>query len=107
MAGGRGGHRDNRPQNNCRPDLLADAAGHFGKTARTPMLWIYTINDSFFAPPIARAMYHSFTSAGGVADFEQPGPYGTDGHRLFFGPGGSKVWGPLVEHYLMQQHVVP
>lgn len=107
MAGGRGGHRDNRPHNNCRPDALADAAGHFGKTARTPMLWIYTQNDSFFAPPIARAMYHSFTSAGGVADFEQPGPYGTDGHRLFFGPGGSKVWGPLVEHYLMQQHVVP
>lgn len=107
MAGGRGGHRDNRPHNNCRPDALADAAGHFGKTARTPMLWIYTQNDSFFAPPIARALYHSFTSAGGVADFEQPGPYGTDGHRLFFGPDGSKVWGPLVERYLMQQHVVP
>ena len=107
MAGGRGGHRDNRPNNNCRPDLLADAAGHFGRTARTPMLWIYTKNDSFFAPPIARAMYRSFTSAGGVADFEQPDPYGTDGHRLFFGPGGSTIWGPLVERYLAQQHVVP
>jgi hypothetical protein len=56
--------------------LLADAAGRFGKTARTPMLWIYTENDSYFAPSIARAMYHSFTAAGGVADFEQPGPYG-------------------------------
>jgi dienelactone hydrolase len=100
MAGGRGGHHDNRPRDNCRPDLLADAAGHFGKTARTPMLWIYTENDSYFAPPIARAMYHAFTSAGGVADFEQLGPYGTDGHRLFFGPGGSAVWGPLVERYL-------
>ena len=107
MAGGRGGHRDNRPHNNCRPDLLADAAGRFGKTARTPMLWIYTENDSYFAPSIARAMYHSFTAAGGVADFEQPGPYGTDGHRLFFGAGGSAVWGPLVERYLAQQHIRP
>jgi dienelactone hydrolase len=107
MAGGRGGHHDNRPNNNCRPDLLADAAGRFGKTARTPMLWIYTQNDSYFAPSIARAMYRSFTSAGGVADFEQPGPYGTDGHRLFFGPGGSVVWGPLVERYLMQEHIEP
>jgi dienelactone hydrolase len=107
MAGGRGGHRDNRPHNNCRPDLLADAAGHFGKTARTPMLWIYTENDSYFAPPIARAMYHSFASAGGVADFEQLGPYGTDGHKLFFGSRGSAVWSLLVERYLMQQHIEP
>jgi len=104
MAGGRGGHRDNRPHNNCRPDLLADAAGHFGKTARTPMLWIYTENDSYFAPPIARAMYRAFTSAGGVAEFEQLGPYGTDGHRLFFGPGGSAVWGPLLDRYLAERH---
>jgi hypothetical protein len=74
--------------------LLASAAGHFGKTARTPMLWIYTENDSYFAPSIARAMYHSFTSAGGVADFEQPGPYGTDGHRLFFWPECSNVSNP-------------
>jgi dienelactone hydrolase len=105
MAGGRGGHRENRPHNNCRPDLLADAAGHFGKTARTPMLWIYTENDSYFAPPIARAMYRAFTSAGGVADFEQPGSYGTDGHRLFFGPGGSAVWGPLVDRYLAERRI--
>jgi dienelactone hydrolase len=104
MAGGRGGHRDNRPHNNCRPDLLADAAGHFGKTARTPMLWIYTENDSYFAPPIARAMYRAFTSAGGVAEFEQLGPYGTDGHRLFFGPGGSAIWGPLLDRYLAERH---
>jgi len=105
MAGGRGGHRDNRPHNNCRPDLLADAAGHFGRTARTPMLWIYTENDSYFAPSIARAMYRAFSSAGGVAGFEQPGPYGTDGHRLFFGPGGSAVWGPLVDRYLAERHI--
>jgi dienelactone hydrolase len=107
MAGGRGGHRDNRPHNNCRPDLLADAAGHFGKTARTPMLWIYTENDSYFAPPIARAMYRAYKSGGGVADFEQLGPYGTDGHRLFFGPGGSAVWGPLVDHYLAERRIEP
>ena len=71
------------------------------------MLWIYTQNDSYFAPSIARAMHNAFTSAGGVADLEQPGPYGTDGHRLFFGPSGSAVWGPLVERYLMQQHIEP
>jgi dienelactone hydrolase len=105
MAGGRGGHRDNVAHNNCRPDLLAEAAGHFGKTARTPMLWIYTENDSYFAPWIARAMHHAFAANGGVAELKQPGPYDTDGHKLFFGPGGSAVWGPLVEQYLAARHV--
>src|ERR1700761_3294427 len=56
MAGGRGGHRDRRAFNNCRPDLLAEAAAHYGKTARTPMLWIYTENDSYFPPSGARAV---------------------------------------------------
>jgi dienelactone hydrolase len=107
MAGGRGGHHDNRPRDNCRPDLLAQAAGHFGKTARTPMLWIYTENDSYFAPPIARAMYQEFSAKGGVAHFERLGPYGADGHKLFFGPGGPATWGPLVERYLADRHVAP
>jgi dienelactone hydrolase len=107
MAGGRGGHHENRANSNCRPDLLAEAAGHFGKTSRTPMLWIYTQNDSYFAPSIARAMHREFTSGGGVVDFEQPGPFGTDGHRLFFGAGGSAVWGPLVDRYLAERRVDP
>jgi dienelactone hydrolase len=102
MAGGRGGHHLNMPNNNCRPDLLAEAAGHFGTTATTPMLWIYTANDSFFAPPIAHAMFEDFTKAGGKADFHQIGPFGNDGHGLFFGRGGSSVWGPIVEDYLRQ-----
>jgi dienelactone hydrolase len=106
MAGGRGGHLHNQPNSNCRPDLLADAAGKFGKTATTPMLWVYATNDSFFAPSIARALWNAFTAAGGKADLEQPGPFANDGHRLFFGTDGSKVWGPLVERYLAERGVV-
>jgi dienelactone hydrolase len=103
MAGGRGGHQNDVPNENCHPERLADAAGTFGATASTPMIWIYAENDSFFAPPIARALYQSFTAAGGKAEFDQPGPYDGDGHRLFFGRGGSAIWGPLVERYLSQQ----
>jgi dienelactone hydrolase len=107
MAGGRGGHQHDIPNNNCRPDLLAAAAGHFGATAVTPMLWIYTANDSFFGPSIARALWHEFTTAGGKADFEQLAPYDGDGHHLFFGRGGSGIWGPLVERYLADQRAAP
>jgi dienelactone hydrolase len=101
MAGGRGGHHGNLPNSNCRPDLLAEAAGRFGSAASTPMLWIYTANDSYFSPAIAAALYKAFARNGGKAEFHQLGPYGSDGHRLFLGPGGSQIWGPIVEHYLV------
>jgi dienelactone hydrolase len=107
MAGGRGGHVNDEPNKNCRPDALAAAAGEFGARATTPMLWVFTANDSYFAPPIAAAMHDSFTLAGGQAEFHAVGPYGSDGHRLFFGPGGSAVWGPIVAGYLSRMNATP
>ncbi len=103
MAGGRGGHQDDIPNRNCHPERLAEAAGHYGATASTPMLWVYAANDSYFAPPVAEAMHAAFTAAGGKATLIQPGPFDGDGHRLFFGPGGSAIWGPMVESYLASQ----
>jgi pimeloyl-ACP methyl ester carboxylesterase len=103
MAGGRGGHVDGVPNRNCRPERLAEAAGRYGTTASTPMLWIYAANDSYFAPSIATAMHQAFTTAGGKAELVLPEPYDGDGHRLFFGPGGSAIWGPVVERYLAQR----
>jgi len=100
MAGGRGGHNDNTPNRNCRPDQLERAAGMYGVTATTPMLWIYAANDSFFSPQIASAMHAAFTGAGGNAELDQVGAFGTDGHMLFNRSGGSTIWGPLVERYL-------
>jgi dienelactone hydrolase len=100
MAGGRGGHLHGGPNQNCRPDLLAEAAGRLARTATTPMLWVYTANDSYFAPSIAAAMYAAYRRNGGRAEFVELGPFLGDGHRLFLGPGGSQIWGPLVEHYL-------
>jgi dienelactone hydrolase len=103
MAGGRGGHMHELPNENCHPDRLAEAAGRFGATATTSMLWVYAGNDSFFGPAIARALYQSFTDRGGKAEFETPERFDGDGHRLFFGAGGSTIWGPMVTRYLSQQ----
>jgi hypothetical protein len=64
------------------------------------MLWVFTANDSYFAPDVATAMHAAFTAAGGHAELHQLGPFGTDGHQLFWSRGGSKIWGPLVEQYL-------
>jgi hypothetical protein len=64
------------------------------------MLWIYTANDSYFAPALAKQMYDAFTAAGGRAEFLQLPPFGADGHQLFFSNGGSAIWGPPMESYL-------
>lgn len=101
MAGGHGGHIHDIPNNNCRPDQLALAAGQMGKTASTPMLWVYTANDTYFAPALARDLYDHYTAGGALVDFHQIPAYGSDGHQLFFGKGGSSIWGPLMIHYLM------
>lgn len=100
MAGGRGGHMHNQPDQNCHPERLVDAAARFGKTATTPVLWIDTKNDSFFNPNLSTAMARNFNQAGGKAKFTLAGSYDDEGHHLFFGNTGSYTWGPLVDAYL-------
>lgn len=100
MAGGRGGWADNVPNSNCRPDLLAQAAGALGETARVPSLWVYTENDSFFAPELAMEMHARFAASGGVAEFHALPAFGRDGHGLFVARDGAAVWGPVVEAFL-------
>ncbi len=104
MAGGRGQEvKKDGLSGVWRPDLLVDAAGRFGQSATTPMLWVYSENDKFFASAIAASLYDAFTRNGGTAEFKQVGPYSNDGHRLFFGTAGSQIWGPLVASYLARQ----
>jgi len=100
MSGGRGGHAHEQPNTNCSPANLIQAAGVLGARATTPMLWIYTANDSFFSPAIASAMYAAFTQAGGKAEYDAMPAFGRDGHDMLLLNGGSAIWGPLVERYL-------
>ena len=60
FAGGRGGRVDGKPNNNCAPDRLVATTAEFGQTARVPMLWIYTRNDTFFGPELSTRMHEAF-----------------------------------------------
>ncbi|WP_232823512.1 S9 family peptidase [Dyella sp. C9] len=100
MAGGRGGHYHDKPNSNCKSELLVDAAGRFAKTSSTPMLWIYAGNDSYFGPQLVDQMARAYVGAGGKLQAYRPESYGSDGHKLFFGRDGSRIWGPLVQAYL-------
>ena len=102
FAGGRGGHMKlpGGGLGNCAPDALVQAAAKYGATARTPMLWIYTENDSFFAPALVKRMVAAYDAAGGRATFRPVGAFGRDGHQLAGSESGAPIWQPLVQNFL-------
>ena len=100
FAGGRGGQVAGRPNNNCLPERLIEAARHYGARARIPVLSIYTENDSFFSPRIAQALNEAYRTAGGRIEFHLLPAFGSDGHSLFGARQGVAIWGPLVEAFL-------
>ena len=100
FAGGRGGHQKMPDGNlgNCTPNALVSAAGKYGATARVPTLWIYTANDSFFEPSLARRMFDAYNAAGGKGTYRPLGAFGSDGHSLAGSDSGVAMWqGPVAE----------
>jgi dienelactone hydrolase len=102
FAAGRGGHVDGKPNNNCNPDKLVAATAEFGRTARVPMLWIYSSNDTYFGPELSKRMHEAFTAAGGKAEYHMLPPFGSDGHFLIDSPEAIPLWAPLVSRFLEQ-----
>ena len=100
FAGGRGGRTNDRPNNNCAPERLIDAARAFGASARTPVLSIYTENDTFFGPTISKRLNDAFRAAGGRIEFHLLPAFGLDGHMLLGARNGVEVWAPVVEEFL-------
>jgi dienelactone hydrolase len=100
FAGGRGGRVHDRPNNNCAPERLVEAAAFFGRTARVPVLSIYTENDSYFGPSLSRKINEAFAQAGGRDEFKLLPAFGRDGHMLLPSRDGVAVWGPVVDEFL-------
>ena len=100
FAAGRGGRVGGKPNNNCAPDKLVEATGEFGRTARTPMLWIYAENDTFFGPALSKKMHAAYTGAGGSAEYHMLPAFGNDGHLLIDSADAIPLWAPLVSQFL-------
>ncbi|VWB62770.1 alpha/beta hydrolase family protein [Burkholderia lata] len=98
FAGGSGGDPVEHPGVPCQGERLEAMYSRFGKTARVPMLWIYTENDQYFAPAYSSAWHDAFVRAGGSADYRLLPPFETNGHMLF--AHGIDVWEPLVSEFL-------
>jgi dienelactone hydrolase len=95
FAGGRGSMG---PDDVCGESRLVEAMGRYGKRARVPELWVYSVNDEFFGPALARRMHEAFVQSGGNAEFFQAPATGTDGHGYF--ARRMRDWSPRVEAFL-------
>ena len=97
---GRGGHFNGKPNNNCAPDNLVEAAAQFGRTARIPALWIYVHNDSYFGPELSMRMASAYRAAGGNVEYHLLPDFGQDGHFMIDSGDAVPIWAPLVREFL-------
>lgn len=93
-----GGRGSLAPGHVCGESRLVEAMGRYGAAAHVPELWIYSANDHFFAPDLARRMYRAFVDSGGAAQFVTAPSTGLDGHGYF--ARAMDDWTPRVAAFL-------
>jgi len=95
FAGGRGSMG---PNDVCGEGRLVEAMARYGRRSRVPELWVYSVNDQFFGPTLARRMHEAFVKSGGNAEFLEAPATGDDGHGYF--AWMTRDWSPRVEAFL-------
>lgn len=89
------------PDQVCGGDALVAAAGLYGKTTHVPTLWIYSENDHYFSPKLARDVYNGFhAAAGGSSEFIEEPSCSNDGHMLVY--RCPDVWHTSVAAFLQK-----
>ena len=101
FAGGGGGNPKTSAREPCAPVLLQRLFAAYGRSARVPMLWVYTENDRYWGAEYPKAWLAAFQQGGGRAEFVQFPPHGDDGHSLF--TRFPAVWQPAVAAFLRQR----
>jgi dienelactone hydrolase len=100
FAGGRGSRG---PNDVCLSANLVRAAERYGRGVSLRSLWVYSANDSFFGPSLAREMFQAFSAGNpGRATFVPMPAFREDGHGLFRDDNGPAIWGAPVEAFLRE-----
>ncbi len=90
----------------CGEKQLVAAFAAFGKTSRTPVLWVSAPNDHFFGPRLVSNMTAAFSKEGGQLSFVAAPAFGDDGHQLFSTASGMPIWTPIVDRFLAEHGLV-
>ena len=102
FAPGRG---SSGPDTVCGEKQLVSAFAQYGKTSRTPLLWVSAENDHFFGPRLTARFTGAFSKAGGHVDFAGVPAFGDDGHMLF-SARGLPIWSPISDKFLAANNLV-
>lgn len=97
FAGGRGSRATDDV---CGEDRLVAAMGTFGAGTRAPSIWLYSENDTFFRPDLARRMHAAYAKGGARTALHILPAYGTDGHGFVRRADSETEWHPLVRAFL-------
>jgi pimeloyl-ACP methyl ester carboxylesterase len=97
FAGGRGSQG---PDQVCGESRLIDAMSRYGSRSRVPSVFIYSSNDRYFGPALARRMHEAFVKSGGNAEFVEAPESGLDGHGYF--SRNVDDWMPRVASFLLR-----
>lgn len=81
---------------------LVRAFANYGAGARTPSLWLYGANDSYFGPDLANRMFRAYVAAGGNGKLMAYGAFKRDAHVMLASRDGEKVWLAETERFLRQ-----
>lgn len=100
FAGGRGSMAADHgaSRSNCSPSALVAATRRFGAlmNARGPTLWLYSQNDHYFPPSLARSMFDAFVESAGLGRFVALPVFEHEGHGVGWKPEGVAVWAPFL-----------
>jgi dienelactone hydrolase len=102
FAPGRG---SSGPDTVCSEKQLVAAFAEYGKTSRTPLLWVSAENDHFFGPRLVAQLTAAFSNAGGNVTLVKTPPFGSDGHQLFEVATGIPIWSPIVDRFLASNNL--
>jgi pimeloyl-ACP methyl ester carboxylesterase len=100
FSGGRGAHSYGIANRSCAPDRLVSAAATYGHTTRTPSLWLYSANDTYFGPELSRRMADAFRAAGGQVEYRLLPPVGNEGHYLIYSSDAARDWSAVADKFL-------
>ena len=84
-------------EDNCPVDFNYASFEEFGKQAKTPMLWLYGENDTFYSSSSIYSYLKAFRDSGGKVDFRFVQGVPENGHWL---PEYPKLWTGIVDEYL-------
>lgn len=81
---------------------LGRAASEYAKNTKSPSLWFYGDNDSYFSSVTYKNMFEKYTSAGGQAELVAFGVFGSDAHAMFGSRSGEAIWQPKVQLFMQK-----